>query len=134
MPAELLEAIRERQYPIDWRAVRDYVGQQKRNGEQVRGGLPHGHTFLRLQDIRGLENRIFDMVNEEPNLKTLIQMVEDFNQRWVASWLALKPDLMCDPEDLGMQVGPMIAPELFRRYVKPVEKLGEQNGRMDDDL
>jgi hypothetical protein len=26
---------------------------------------------------------------------------------------------MCYAEDLGMQVGPMIPPELFRRYIKP---------------
>jgi len=33
MPADLLEAILERQDPIDWQAVRDCVGQQKRNDD-----------------------------------------------------------------------------------------------------
>jgi uroporphyrinogen decarboxylase len=31
-----------------------------------------------------------------------------------------KPDMMSYPEDLGMQVGPMLPPELFRKYIKPV--------------
>ena len=106
-------------YPIDWQNIQAGVAQLKKKGKLVVGGLPHGHTFLRLQDIRGYENLIFDMVDEEPRLKTLMQMVEAFNTLYVAKWLALEPDMMSYPEDLGMQVGPMLSPESFRKYIKP---------------
>jgi len=107
-------------YPVDWQAIREGVNQQKLEGELVCGGLPHGHTFLRLQDIRGYENLIFDMLYEDPNLLLLIEILEKFNCRYVEKWLELKPDMMSYPEDLGMQVGPMLSPESFRKYFKPL--------------
>ena len=107
-------------YRVDWKNIRANVDQQKTSGEPVWGGLPHGHTFLRLQDIRGYENLIFDMTDDEPNLMVLMEMVEKFNQAYVSRWLELGPDMMSYPEDLGMQVGPMLSPENFRKYIKPV--------------
>jgi uroporphyrinogen decarboxylase len=107
-------------YPVDWNRVQEQVGCQKANGELVCGGLPHGHTFLRLQDLRGYENLIFDMLDEPPQFQALVDLVEAFNARYVGKWLELKPDLMSYPEDLGMQVGPMLSPDLFRRFIKPV--------------
>ena len=107
-------------YPISWDDIRSNVAHQKRNGELVRGGLPHGHTFLRLQDIRGFENLLVDMLEEHPNLARLIAMVEEFNRRYVMKWLELEPDIVSYPEDLGMQTGPMISPDAFRQYIKPV--------------
>ncbi len=106
--------------PIDWKSIRTRVARQKQNGELVGAGLPHGHTFLRLQDIRGYENLIFDMMDEEPRLSKLIEMVEAFNYQFVLKWMELEPDMMSYPEDLGMQVGPMLSPDSFRKYIKPV--------------
>ncbi len=100
-------------YPLDWKIIRDRVDQQRHKGELVCGGLPHGHTFLRLQDIRGYENLIFDMLYDEPNLVLLIEMVEKFNYQYVMKWLELEPDMMSYPEDLGMQIGPMLSPDSF---------------------
>lgn len=107
-------------FPVDWQDVRARLERQRQDGELVCGSLPHGHTFLRLQDIRGYEDLILDMSDKEPNLMTLIEMVEDFNHQCVAKWLELEPDMMSYPEDLGMQVGPMLSPEFFRTYIKPV--------------
>ena len=107
-------------FPINWQNIQAHVKQQKKNGELASGGLPHGHTFLRLQDIRGYENLTFDMIDEEPNLQALIKMVETFNYQYVIKLLELEPDVMSYPEDLGMQVGPMLSPENFRKYIKPV--------------
>lgn len=107
-------------HPVDWAGLRAHTARQREAGALVAGGLPHGHTFLRLQDIRGYENLTFDMLDEEPRLARLIGMVADFNYRFILNWLALEPDLISYPEDLGMQVGPMISPEHFRRYIKPV--------------
>jgi len=107
-------------YPLDWGRLRGQVARQQAAGELVCGGLPHGHTFLRLQDLRGYENLIFDMLDEPPPFQALLELVEAFNARLVARWLELKPDLMSYPEDLGMQVGPLLSPAQFRRFIKPV--------------
>lgn len=46
--------------PVNWEDIRTSVIRAKEGGQFVRGGLPHGHTFLRLQDIRGYENLLYD--------------------------------------------------------------------------
>jgi len=106
--------------PIDWDTIKRQTEEKKNKGELIAGGLPHGHTFLRLCDLRGYENLIFDMLDEEPKLNRLIEMLEQFNSGLIRKWLELEPDMVSYPEDLGMQVGPMLSPESFRHYIKPV--------------
>lgn len=106
-------------FPVDWHALREDVDRLRSRGELVCGGLPHGHTFLRLLDIRGYENLILDMMDGEPRLSRLLEMLEEFNSAYVAKWLELKPDIMTYPEDLGMQAGPMLSPGNFRTFIKP---------------
>lgn len=107
-------------FPVEWGSIEAGVRHLKKTGHVVCGGLPHGHTFLRLQDIRGYENLILDMADDEPELITLIAMVEQFNYELVLKWLELEPDIMSFPEDLGMQRGPMLSPDNFRKFIKPV--------------
>ena len=107
-------------FPINWQNIHNFANQQRAAGFAVCGGLPHGHTFLRLTDIRGYENLIFDMMDEEPDFPALLQMVEEFNYQVIMKWLDVHPDMMCYPEDLGMQNGPMLSPDNFRKYIKPV--------------
>ncbi len=106
-------------FPIDWQRIEAGVQKQKEAGQLVCGRLPHGHTFLRLQDIRGYENLIYDMADERPELFRLTKMIEEFNYRLVQKWIKLKPDMMKFPEDLGMQSGPMLSPGNFRKFIKP---------------
>ena len=107
-------------FPLDWTALREYVERRKARGELVIGGLPHGHTFMRLMDIRGYENLVCDMMDRDPRLTTLLGMLEEFNRACVMRWLSLEPDIMAYPEDLGMQRGPMLSPDNFREYIRPV--------------
>lgn len=86
------------------------------------GTLPHGHNFLRLMDLRGYENVIFDMCDNEPRLSELIGMIESFYLYTVRRYIALGVDRMNYAEDLGMQNGPMLSPELFRQFIKPTFK------------
>lgn len=85
----------------------------------VYGGLAHGHTFLRLCDLRGYEAIICDMADGEPRLGRLIEMVEAYNEATVRCSLRRGAEWMGYPEDLGMQVGPMLSPEHLRKYIKP---------------
>lgn len=102
---------------VDWNAFRNYI---RSHPEQLHiGGLRHGHTFLQLCDIRGYENLMFDMADEEPKLFELIKMVENFNLGLVNRMIDAGVDGVAYGEDLGMQIGPMLSPEHFRKYIMP---------------
>lgn len=105
--------------PVDWLHVKEHIQKIKLNGDLAFGGLRHGHTFLQLCDIRGYQNLIFDMADQNPHLKKLIHMVEAFNLYIVNQYLDMGVDMMGYAEDLGMQKGPMISPQYFREYIKP---------------
>lgn len=105
--------------PVDWEEERLRIESQKSAGELAMGGLRHGHTFLQLCDLRGYSNLMFDMADEEPLLMDLIERLEDFNMGIVQRYLSLQVDAISLPEDLGMQIGPMLTPEHFRKYIKP---------------
>ncbi len=105
--------------PVDWDSVKEQYSQEKRNSVITKGGLRHGHTFLQMCDLRGYENLIFDMTDDEPNLKKLIFGIEEFNSSIIDKYIDIGVEMMLYPEDLGMQNGPMISPEHFRKYIKP---------------
>lgn len=48
-----------------------------------------------------------------------LDALKAFNQGIVDHYLAIGVDQMSYAEDLGMQVGPMISPSLFKTYIKP---------------
>jgi uroporphyrinogen decarboxylase len=106
-------------YNIDWEQLSKTTSQIKKERKIIWGGLPHGHTFLRLQDIRGYNNLVADMFKNHPNLDKLIKMIETFNLGYLRKYLNLNPDIVTIPEDLGMQVGPMLMPKHFQKYIKP---------------
>jgi uroporphyrinogen decarboxylase len=105
--------------PVNWEEMAKHRKAAAEGGWFFGGHLPHGHTFLRIQDMRGYENVVFDMADEEPLLDDLLKMLTDFNCEVVKRWLALNPDMIAIPEDLGMQTSPMLSPEHFHRYIAP---------------
>ena len=106
-------------YEVDWSRQEREWARLKEEGGTFRGALRHGHTFLQLSDLRGYENLLFDMMDEEPLLDELIAQLEEFNLALVNRFIKNGCASMGYAEDLGMQVGPMIPPDLFRRYIKP---------------
>ena len=103
--------------PIDWDAAKKEI--QLHSDRVHIGCLRHGHTFLQLSDLRGYQNLMFDMADEDPRLFKLIDMVENFNMGIVRHYIECGVDGMAYAEDLGMQVGPMLSPEHFKKYIKP---------------
>ena len=106
--------------PIDW------AQQSKKNGFAISqkciksGEIGHNHTWLKLIDIRGYENVLFDMADDEPRLHKLLEMLENFNMGLVRNYIDIcGVKWMGFAEDLGMQTGPMLSPEYFRKYIKP---------------
>ena len=106
-------------YPLDWAALRNTANHPDRESFFFGVGLPHGHTFLRVQDLRGYENFLFDMVDEDERIEQVLDTVTTFHEALIRRFIALRPDVIHIPEDLGMQTGPMISPELFNRYISP---------------
>lgn len=105
---------------LDWDALGARHNELAAAGRLRCGGLPHGHTFLRACDIRGYENVVCDLAAEDPRLVALLERIETHNRGLVERYLAAGIDWMGYPEDLGMQVGPMVTPASFRRFINPI--------------
>lgn len=108
--------------PTNWQKRAVNVDPTKSSDTLRCGSLRHGHTFLLLTYLRGYENAIFDMADDDPRLAKVLDMIERFNAGIVRHYLELGVDWMSYPEDLGMQTGPMLTVEQFRRYIKPIYK------------
>ena len=108
--------------PIDWPQINKDNTDRKQRGELIFGGLPHGHTFMKLYELRGYENLIFDMTDSDPRLASLIDMVSTFNLDFVEQSILSGAEVILYPDDLGMQFGPMVSPAHFRRYIQPSYK------------
>ena len=104
---------------IDWDTIAKDIENKKTIGEFTHAGLRHGHTFLQLCDIRGYQPVMYDMYDNEPRLQPLIEMIEAFNLAIIKHYIRLGVDMMIYPEDLGMQLGPMLSPDHFRKYIQP---------------
>jgi len=105
---------------IDWSRIKDKILDANGEGKHGAGSLEHGHAFLRLSYLRGYEKLLLDMADGEKRLRQLIEMVESFSLEIVQRYVDRGVAMMRYPEDLGMQLGPMLSPEHFRTYIKPV--------------
>ena len=104
---------------FNWDDQKRNFDETKRNEKIVSGGLEHGHTFLRLLYLCGYEKLILDMHDDSLFLRRLVEMLEEFNMSIVQRYLGFGAELISYPEDLGMQVGPMVTQEHFKKYIKP---------------
>ena len=105
--------------PANWDRISTGSRKPRAVGRLGNDSLQHGHTFQTLADIRGYENLLFDMADDEPRLGRLIEMVEEFNLAVVNKYIEIGAEWMAYPEDLGMQAGPMLSPGQFRKFIKP---------------
>lgn len=106
--------------PVDWAIFERQVAEQKARGEMTYGDLRHGHTFQQLCDIRGYMDTLMDLTDEEPEVLEILERLCQFNLAQIGHFLKADVDIVRIPEDLGMQIGPMISPALFRQHIKPL--------------
>ncbi|MCP4260575.1 MAG: hypothetical protein GY774_24065 [Planctomycetes bacterium] len=107
---------------IDWSVIEGKIRAATKEGKHSVGSLEHGHAFMRISYLRGYEQLIFDMADGNTRLAKLIEMVEEFSLGIVQRYVGLGAAMIRYPEDLGMQLGPMLSPEQFRTYIKPIYK------------
>ena len=63
---------------------------------------------------------LFDMADGQPKLFALLEMLEHFNAGLVRNYINwVGVEWLGFAEDLGMQMGPMLSPQQFRKYIKP---------------
>jgi len=105
---------------IDWSVIEGKILKTSAVGKYGVGSLEHGHAFLRLSYLRGYEKLLLDMADGDKRLWRLIEMVKEFSIGIVQRYVDLGVAMMRYPEDLGMQLGPMLSPEHFRKYIKPI--------------
>ena len=85
----------------------------KAQGKLLQTGLRHGHTFLQLCDLRGDQVLMYDMADDDPRLRWLIALLEEFNLAIVERDLAVGVEWMSYPEDLGTKPGRWCRPGIF---------------------
>ncbi|TVR70494.1 MAG: hypothetical protein EA427_05610 [Spirochaetaceae bacterium] len=109
-------------YPVQWeRGVVPGGGSIGFFGCLRSGEIGHGHTFLKLVDILGYEAAVCGLHDADPRVLALLRMLEEFNLGLVERFIEYgQVEWLGYAEDLGMQQGPMISPELFRRHILPV--------------
>ncbi len=83
------------------------------------GRLPHGFMYLRLLDLCGFENAMMLFAEEGEPLRVLIDKVLEYNTYQVAAVLPRLGETRYFGDDLGIQTGLAIGPELWRKYMKP---------------
>ena len=72
---------------VDWDDLKTAVNPAGFIKHLRAGEVGHGHTFLKLCDLRGYENLLCDMAVEDARLWRLIEMVEAFNMGLVHNFL-----------------------------------------------
>ncbi|MHC4585949.1 MAG: uroporphyrinogen decarboxylase family protein [Planctomycetota bacterium] len=105
---------------ISWSAIEGKIRAAAAQGKYGVGSLEHGHAFMRLSYLRGYEKLLFDMADRDARLMKLIEMVEEFSMGIIRRYVDLGAAMIRYPEDLGMQLGPMLSPEQFKEYIKPI--------------
>jgi len=83
------------------------------------GNLPHGFMYLRLLDLRGFEEAMFDFADECDELQVLIHKVLEYNCIQIGYALPSVDKVMGFGDDLGMQESLAIGAAKWRKYLKP---------------
>lgn len=106
----------------DWEKEIQAINEYRAGGKITSGSLTHGFLFLRLQYLRGFENLMYDMADDEPLLKELIEKIDSHNLQIVRRYCKAGVDIMEVPEDLGAESSMIISKDMFKKYIKPSYK------------
>ncbi|NOY82441.1 MAG: hypothetical protein GXP31_15695 [Kiritimatiellaeota bacterium] len=101
-------------------AIRRDAEARKADGRPLAAaGLEHGFLFLRLSYLRGFENFMMDVADQDPRLFELRDTVTDYWRRIVQAHFELGATHLAGGDDLGLQERLPISPAAWRELVKP---------------
>jgi uroporphyrinogen decarboxylase len=84
-----------------------------------------GSLFERGWNLRGLENFLIDLLTDEPFVNAVLDKLLELNMEFLDEYLGATGEylqVVALGDDLGTQKGPMISPDLYRKFVKPRAK------------
>ncbi|MDP8207081.1 MAG: uroporphyrinogen decarboxylase family protein [Candidatus Electryonea clarkiae] len=76
--------------------------------------------FERFQFIRTMEQAMFDLLLNPPELEELLKLIHDHYCREVETWAKTDIDAIFLMDDWGGQQSMLVSPEIFRRLFKPM--------------
>ena len=89
----------------DWKKLKEHKKSERDMGLPVIGfpeSFAHGGFFDRMQFLRGLENLLVDFMTEPPELHELIEIVLQYNMRYIDLWLEM--DIVDDLIECGVSM------------------------------
>ncbi|MFV2067502.1 MAG: uroporphyrinogen decarboxylase family protein, partial [Pirellulales bacterium] len=99
-------------------------------GRPIEDWFSAAFAWLKLIDLRGYENALFDFEDREPKVFELLEMLENFNLHLVKNYVTHgRAEWIGFAEDLGMQHGPMLSPRQFREFIRPSYQRMMQSAR-----
>ncbi len=109
-------------YPVIWERGKSPTGGSIGFFTALRSGeIGHGHTFLKLIDMVGYEKALFLLYDAPWELTQILEMLQEFNLGLVERFIDyVDVEWMGYAEDLGMQIGPMLSPSLFKNHIAPL--------------
>jgi len=103
----------------DWDKAEKEIETSRKDGKLLMGGTEHGFLFLKITDLRGYENAMMDIAEDNENLRALIPAIENYWMEVVKRWVDMKVDVVTFGDDLGLQTSLPVSPAAWRRYIKP---------------
>jgi uroporphyrinogen-III decarboxylase len=102
------------------RAIREQA-EKRKAAEQPPpdGGLEHGFLFLRLTYLRGFENFMLDVGDDDPRIYELRDVVTDYWYKVAEAALDAGARRIVGGDDLGLQDRLPLSPDAWRRLLKP---------------
>lgn len=104
--------------PVNWTEVQRQKDICRKAGQIARGGLNHGYYLLRLEYLRGFENLMMDMYDDNDNFRDLVENIQRLNRITVKNWIKAGVDIIDLPEDLGTQTSSVLGPDIFEKWAK----------------
>jgi len=103
-------------YVMDPELYRKTISEIKKGYFAFGGGLG---LLERLWMIRGFENLMMDICEEEPNIMSLMDRLAEYSRRRVEAAVAAGADGIAFGDDYGTQDNLLLSKETFRRVIKP---------------
>ena len=104
----------------NWAKVKEELNRARADGDvALGGGLAHGFMYMTLFYLRGFENLMMDIAEDDSRLHKLIEMVENYNLVVIHKYVELGAEMMGFGDDLGLQNSLPMSPSAWRKYIKP---------------